>query len=104
MLKEIDKKQGAKMEKYINLLEQFWDSELDIEIEEGDKILIFKSDGYWDYEGNWHPSEERWVEEPDLIYFPQFEEFSEMIEREGVYDMSYTLEEAKELVKKYFGE
>jgi len=97
------------LEKKIQYLKDYWESDFEIEIEEGDKILIFDFDGgsYWDHNDpevghRWYFNGVRMVAEPDLEKYPQYKEFIQELINDDVLGSRVTLDEATELVKKYF--
>jgi len=105
------KEREKKLEEYFKLLEDYWDSDLDIEIgsedENSKSVLIFapSDSSYWDFNsGNpqWIFDGKRKLVKADLDRFPQYKEFMEELENNEELGEEYTLDEAKELVRKYF--
>ena len=108
---EFRKKREAKLQEYFKLLEDWWDSDLDIEIggekENSNAILIFtlSDSSYWYFgseEPEWIFDGKRKLSKADLERFPQYAEFMRELEDNDELEKEYTLEEAKELVRKYF--
>jgi len=89
-------------EKCINLLKEWWNSDLVIECNKRNKFLIFDldNDSYWDHFSN------KWIFSGKRILVPadgkEYEKFNKYLEENGYLYKSYTLEEAIELVEKLF--
>jgi len=99
----------TKKEQMINTLKECWESNDILEMEDGNRILIFDFDGgsYWDHNDpevghKWHFNGKRVITEPDLDYYPQYKEFVQLLIDDGVLGSVVTLDEALELVERYF--
>jgi len=108
---EWKKKREEKLNEYFKLLEDWWDSDLDIEIgsedENSEAILIFapSDNSYWYFgagKPEWIFDGKRKLYKADLERFPKYRDFMQELEDDGELYQEYTLDEAKELVRKYF--
>jgi len=89
-------------EKCINLLKEWWNSDMTIECNKRNKFLIFDfdNDSYWDHnEGKWKFSGKRILVPADG---EKYEKFNKYLEEEGYLYSSYTLEEAIEIIEELF--
>jgi len=93
----------------IQYLKDYWETDYELEIEDGNKILIFDFDGgsYWDHNDpevghKWHFNGIRIVSEPDLEEHPQYKEFIQELIDDNILGSKFTLEEAIELIENYF--
>ena len=91
----------VELEKGIEICKNWWESDLNIEIDVDGGVIIFSpdNDSYWDREeGQWYSSGVRILIRPDEEHIT--EEFKEILNNyEGD---SFTLDEAIEFIKNYY--
>jgi len=92
-----------KLKENIAALKKYWSSDMNIEIEDKGKILIFSAgtgDNSWEH-GVWNFFGERVIVPADSSY-KEYSDFMKVLEEDEVLEKVVELSEAIELVKKYF--
>ena len=98
---------NVNLEEAKRLLKEWWNSDLDIEINlygQKNPIIFTPYYGYW-YKGEWYFDGKRKLARPDDEWMTKkFKEFFDELEEDGYRDEDYTLEDAIEFIEDlYYG-